>query len=130
MNYIAFIHKDKKSGYGVSFPDFPGCVTVGDTLDEAHQAAAEALAFHIEGIQEDGEAIPAPSSLETALSSDLAEDHQAVIVVQAKLAMKPKRVNVMMDSDLLRRIDAITNNRSAFLSQAARNELARTPSQR
>lgn len=128
MNYIAFIHKDKKSGYGVSFPDFPGCVTVGATLDEAHLAAAEALAFHIEGMQEDGETIPAPSSLEVTLTSDLAEDHQAVIVVQAKLAMKPKRVNVMMDSDLLHRIDAITNNRSAFLSQAARNELARLPS--
>lgn len=130
MNYIAFIHKDKKSGYGVSFPDFLGCITVGDTLDAAHEAAAEALALHIEGMQEDGDAIPAPSSLEAALASDLAEGHQAVIVVQAKLAVKPKRVNVMMDSDLLHRIDAVTNNRSAFLSQAARNELARQHSNR
>lgn len=130
MHYIAFIHKEKKSGYGVSFPDFLGCVTVGDTLDEAHAAASEALALHIEGMLEDGDAIPTPSSLETALSSDLAADHQAVIVVQATLPVKPKRVNVMMDSDLLHRIDAVTNNRSAFLSQAARNELARQNSAR
>lgn len=125
MNYIAFIHKEKKSGYGVSFPDFPGCTTVGDTLDAAHKLATEVLAFHIEGMQEDGESIPEPSSLEKALASDLAEGHQAVIVVQAKLAVKPKRVNVMMDSDLLHKIDAVASNRSAFLSQAARNELER-----
>ena len=125
MNYIAFIHKEKKSGYGVSFQDFPGCATVGDTLDDAHKLAAEVLAFHIAGMQEDGDPIPAPSSLEKVLASDLAEDHVAVIVVPVKLATKPKRVNVMMDSGLLRQIDEVTNNRSAFLAQAARNELAR-----
>ncbi|MBL0942631.1 MAG: type II toxin-antitoxin system HicB family antitoxin, partial [Alphaproteobacteria bacterium] len=35
MNYIALIHKDKNSDFGVSFPDFPGCITAGKTLDEA-----------------------------------------------------------------------------------------------
>ena len=35
MNYIALIHKDARSDYGVSFPDFPGCITAGKTLDEA-----------------------------------------------------------------------------------------------
>ena len=33
--YIALIHKEPNSDYGVSFPDLPGCVTAGTTIDEA-----------------------------------------------------------------------------------------------
>jgi predicted RNase H-like HicB family nuclease len=62
--YIALIHKDPNSDYGVSFPDFPGCVTAGATLDEARKMGEEALALHIEGMVEDGDAIPEQSSLE------------------------------------------------------------------
>ena len=58
----ALIHKDAGSDYGVSFPDFPGCATAGGDLDEA--PAEEALAFHVGGLIEDGEALPEPSSLE------------------------------------------------------------------
>ena len=41
--YIALIRKDPDSDYGVDFPDFPGCVTAGSTLDEARSMADEAL---------------------------------------------------------------------------------------
>jgi len=41
--YIALIHKEPKSDFGVSFPDFPGCVSAGSTLEEAASLAAEAL---------------------------------------------------------------------------------------
>ena len=44
-HYIALIHKDGDSCYGVSFPDVAGVITAGDTLDEALTGAAEALAF-------------------------------------------------------------------------------------
>ncbi len=60
--YIAVVHKEPDSDYGVSFPDFPGCIAAGTTLDEARQGAEEALAFHVAGITEDGEALPEPSS--------------------------------------------------------------------
>jgi len=60
-NYTAVIHKEKNSDYGVSFPDFPGCVTAGSTLEEVKNMASEALEFHIEGMTEDGELIPEPS---------------------------------------------------------------------
>jgi predicted RNase H-like HicB family nuclease len=43
--YIALIHKDPDSDFGVSFPDFPGCVTADATLEEARALAAEALAL-------------------------------------------------------------------------------------
>ncbi len=61
--YIALIHKDADSDFGVSFPDLPGCVTAGASLDEARDMAAEALAFHLEGLVADGEPVPAPSTL-------------------------------------------------------------------
>jgi len=47
-HYIALIHKDADSGYGVSFPDVPGVTAVADTLDEALREGAGALAFAFE----------------------------------------------------------------------------------
>jgi antitoxin HicB len=47
--YIALIHKESDSCYGVSFPDIPGVITGGDTVDEAVQQAAEVLQFAAEG---------------------------------------------------------------------------------
>ncbi len=53
MEYIAYLHKDKKSDYGVSFPDFPGCITAGTRLEEARRMAAEALSLHIAGMRQE-----------------------------------------------------------------------------
>ena len=44
--YVALVHKDARTSYGVSFPDVPGCVSAGDTMQEALANAAEALAGH------------------------------------------------------------------------------------
>ena len=75
-DYVALIHKQPTSDFGVSFLDFPGCVTAGTTLAEARRHAAEALALHIDGMIEDGEAIPEPSSLEDLMTA--AEGYAAV----------------------------------------------------
>ncbi len=56
--YTALIHKEPESDYGVSFPDFPGCVTARPDLDKARGIAEEALAFHIERMTEDVAIIP------------------------------------------------------------------------
>ena len=69
MEYIAYLHKDTKSDFGVSFPDFPGCITAGKTPGEARQLAGEALALHTRGMSEDGEHIPAQTRPD-ALASD------------------------------------------------------------
>ena len=58
--YIALVHKDEGTSYGVSFPDVPGCVSAGDTLDEALENAAEALAGHLALMRADGEPEPQP----------------------------------------------------------------------
>jgi predicted RNase H-like HicB family nuclease len=65
MNYIAIIHKDADSDFGVSFPDFPGYITAGRTLDEAKDMAREALTGHI---HKAGEPIPDPSPLDEVMS--------------------------------------------------------------
>ena len=57
MRYVSFIHRDE-AGFGVSFPDFPGCVSVGATIDDAVRQGSEALAFHVEGLVDSGEVIP------------------------------------------------------------------------
>jgi predicted RNase H-like HicB family nuclease len=68
-HYIALIHKDADSDYGVSFPDLPGLISAGTDLDEARTMAAEALALHLEGLAEDGFAPPEPSSLAQILAN-------------------------------------------------------------
>jgi len=78
--YIGLIHKETGSDYGVSFPDFPGCVTVGVTLDEARREAVEVLALHIDGMIEDGEAIPEPASLEAVMAQSETRDAVAFLV--------------------------------------------------
>lgn len=121
--YIGIVHKEKTSDYGVSFPDFPGCISVGSTPDELQWNAQEALRLHIEGLLEDGEAIPAPMSLEKAKKHKWAKGSQAFIFVSAPTPSKPVRVNVMLDSAVLAQIERVSKNRSEFLNQAAREKL-------
>jgi predicted RNase H-like HicB family nuclease len=131
-NYIALIHKDADSDYGVSFPDFPGVVTAGKTLDEARAMAEEALALHIEGLV--GEAIPEPSSLETVMADRKAHDASAILVVAAKTDVsKAVRINVTLPQDVLEKIDRYAEahgfSRSGFLAQAAKHEMEREPAE-
>lgn len=81
--YIALLHKEPNSDWGVSFPDFPGCVSAAATLDEARALAAEALQFHAEGMAEDGEALPQPSSLQEVMAERMNRDAVAFLVPRA-----------------------------------------------
>jgi predicted RNase H-like HicB family nuclease len=62
--YIALVHKDEGTSYGVSFPDVPGCIAAGDTFEEAIADGAEALALHFALMKADGDAIPEPRSFD------------------------------------------------------------------
>ena len=65
VQYIALIHKDRDSCYGVSFPDVPGVFTAGDTIDEAIQKASEVLAFAAEDWSDlAGEDFPAARTID------------------------------------------------------------------
>ena len=125
--YIALIHKDADSDYGVHFPDLPGLATAGATLDEARAFAEEALALHLEGMAEDGESLPEPSSLETIMA-DPANRGGVAILVRADVKTRAVRVNITLPEDALREIDAYAAahgfSRSGFLVRAARREMA------
>lgn len=62
--YIALVHKDKGTSYGVSFPDLPGCISAGDTFEEAIDNASQALAGHLAVMAADHDPIPNARSLE------------------------------------------------------------------
>jgi len=124
-HYIALIHKDAQSDYGVSFPDLPGVVTAGIDLDDARRMAEEALALHVEGMIEDGNAMPEPSTLEHVMSDPENRSGVAILVSVKTDAPKTVRVNVTLPEDVLEKIDSYAEahgyTRSGFLVQAAKS---------
>jgi len=125
--FIALIHKEPKSDFGVSFPDLPGCTSAGRTLDEARASAAEALALHLEGMTEDGIELPKPTSLDLIMKDRANRDAVAFLVEAAAPRTHSVRVNITLPSDVLQSIDAFAEveglTRSGFLARAARREL-------
>jgi predicted RNase H-like HicB family nuclease len=61
--YIAIVHKDLDSSYGLTFPDAPGCFSAADDMDDLFANAAEALALWTEAMVADRQEIPAPRDL-------------------------------------------------------------------
>ena len=126
-HYIALIHKDAGGDYGVSFPDLPGCISAGSSLDEARAMAVEALALHVAGMTEDDEAVPEPSSLEAVMSDPENRDGVAILVPLADAMAKAIRVNITLPEPDLHQIDAYAEahglTRSGFLLTAARKVL-------
>lgn len=127
-NYIALIHKESNSDFGVSFPDFPGCVTAGKTIDEAKDMAQEALSGHIKIMTEFKEKIPEPSNLDKIVSSPDSSDVVAFFIVTIKDKKSKKvRVNITMPEEDLNQIDTFAKQhgmtRSAFLLKAAQETI-------
>lgn len=125
MHVVALIHHEGDA-FGVSFPDFPGCITVANTLDTAVAKAGEVLAFHAEGLAQDGP-LPRPRSL-SELNSDpafLSDKKDALLVlVSYDPPSRAVRINVTVEDSLLARIDraaeAIGETRSRYLATSAR----------
>ena len=126
--YALIHHED--GVFGVSFPDFPGCIATGRSEDDAIRRGGEALAFHVAGMIADGDPIPLVRRL-----SDLRNDptfrgdaEGAVIaMVPIDLPGRAVRLNISMDETLVEAIDraakASGQSRSAFLAEAARRRL-------
>jgi predicted RNase H-like HicB family nuclease len=125
-SYIALLRKDADSDYGVDFPDFPGCITAGRTLDEARSMAAEALELHVAGMREDREPIPQPSTLDAIMSDPANREAVAFLVDATTRPSRAVRVNVMLPEEVVEAIDRKTTNRSRFLTEAARAKLHET----
>ena len=125
--YIATLHEEN-GVIGVSFPDFPGCVTTAGDLRSAIERGAQALALHIEGMIEDGEPLPDPRTVER-LSAVEPEwmDEATLALIDVEVPGKALRINISLDEALLARIDKAAasagQTRSGFLASAARERI-------
>jgi predicted RNase H-like HicB family nuclease len=81
--YVAIIHRKPHEGYSVSFPDVPGCVSGGNTVDEAMRAAGKALSLHLTGLHEAGEAPPVARDFAAVIMSTDSKGALAFILIQA-----------------------------------------------
>jgi predicted RNase H-like HicB family nuclease len=62
MKY-AVLYEKTATGYSAHVPDLPGCVAAGDTIEETEQLMREAIEMHLEGMKEDGDPVPEPSTV-------------------------------------------------------------------
>lgn len=136
--YIAAMEASPEGGFGVYFPDLPGCVSAGETEAEARAGAAEALALHLEGMAEDGEALPRPTAYDAFDADSFPEGFLYLFVVNAETKARSApmmvRINVMLAEPLVERIGRAAGkthrgNRSSWLSDAARDFLAKQMTQ-
>ncbi len=133
--YTACIEGDDKPGFSVFFPDLPGCISGGDTVQEAANQAAEALSLHIEGMVADGQPLPDPSGPDAPLPDWLDVNDPddppsrivARVLVPVEMPGRAVRANITMDEGLLARLDAAASargtSRSSYIAQAVRAQL-------
>ena len=145
MYYTATLtpYEDDSGRYGVTFVDLPGCVSVGENLDDALRMAAEALSLHVGSMLEDGDPIPRPSTPEEAavLDARMCEEedipdmpgtlHQYVHfepLVQTKEAA-PVRLSISLKKPIVDNIDAMAEEmgltRSGLIAVATRDYINR-----
>src|SRR6266581_111163 len=126
---IALIH-GSPGNYGISFPDFPGCISGGTTIDEALRRGREALVFHIEGMEAVGEPLPKVRELEEIRADpEYNEDLQDAVIAAADIDVPTRalRVNISIDERLLERADkaaeAAGETRSGYIAGALKQRL-------
>jgi predicted RNase H-like HicB family nuclease len=123
--YHAVVHKDEGSAFGVHFPDLPGCFSAADAVDDVIPNAIEALSLWFE---DEAEVEPRPvEAIRGAAADDLAGGAFLIMVPWIGRTSKPARVNISIDRSMLDAIDKAAAmrrlTRSAFLAEAARNEI-------
>ena len=64
MKYLIIV-EETGTGYSAYSPDLPGCVSTGDTRAEVEEAMHDAIAFHLDGLREEGQQVPSPTSYST-----------------------------------------------------------------
>ncbi|WP_416797376.1 type II toxin-antitoxin system HicB family antitoxin [Ciceribacter azotifigens] len=129
-HYIAIVHKEPESAFGISFPDLPNVYSAADAEDDLIHNAVEALRLWAED-----EVLPSPTPVERLISR---ADVHAALTAGAFLIRVPLieddarvvRANVTFEAGTLRAIDEAAAKRgltrSAFLASCARREIEAT----
>ena len=130
MARVVMLVHEEKGAFGASFPDVPGCTTVARNLDALVAKASDVLAFHIEGLVEDG--LPGPTfrslnDLRIDPAFREAATDAAILLLDYDSPGRTVRVNITLDESMLHRIDraaeAAGESRSGFLVSAAKRRL-------
>lgn len=123
--FYALVHKDQDSAFGLSFPDLPGCFSAADSEADVLENACEALDLWFE----DAEDVEPRSvdQIREAVQDELAAGAFLMAVPRVSASGKLTRINVSMDRGMVAAIDSAAAlrklTRSAFLAEAARNEI-------
>ena len=125
VHYVAIIERAAE-GFGVYFPDVPGCTSAGATPQEAATNAEAALEGHLTLALEHHEALPAASDID-GLPRDPEVDEVARVLVRFDVPERSVRVNITLPEDLLQVIDRYAKGhgftRSGLLAQAVREHI-------
>ncbi len=126
MQYVALFQEEKR-GYSAEFPDFPGCVTCGDTLDEAVDHAHEALAAFVEDMAEQGRELPEPTPKKSLLALDEYAGRRAINIEVNGDGSDFVTFELVMHAHLLQRIEKYSKRHGVspadFLAVAAREAI-------
>ncbi|MBF0141810.1 MAG: type II toxin-antitoxin system HicB family antitoxin [Magnetococcales bacterium] len=130
-HYAAVMYRGG-DGYGVVFPDIPGCTTHGDSIHDAAMHADDALTGHIALMVRDGDPLPDPTPLdrlaEVMLDPEPGEPEVTRFLVRVEIPARWIRINLSMAENLVTQIDQaakrIGMTRSGFLAEGARRMMA------
>jgi predicted RNase H-like HicB family nuclease len=126
--YYPAIIERAAEGFGVFFPDLPGCTSTGATLQDAVRNAETALQAHIDLAAEHGDVVPEPSELDV-IAADPGVVEAARVLVRADVPGRSVRVNITLPEDLLAAVDRYAartgHTRSGLLAQAVRERMDR-----
>jgi predicted RNase H-like HicB family nuclease len=87
--YPALFHKAEEGGYWISFPNFPECLTQGETMYEAYNMAVDALGLCLTDMEREHIAFPEPSDV----SSISIEDETTIVIIEFDMLAYKKRTN-------------------------------------
>lgn len=124
--YYPAIVERGADGFGVHFPDLPGCTSAGDTLQEAARNAEAALQGHAEVSADHGEELPPPSLLDD-VAAEAGVNEAARLLVRVELPERAVQVSITLPEDLLAAVDRYAQRmgytRSGLLAQTVRERL-------
>lgn len=125
--FPAIFEPGEVAGYTVTFPDLPGCITEGDTVEDAFAMAKEALELHVYGMEEDHDTIPTPARLgpETIPPGAIVAVVEAWMpVIRSKIANQSIKKNLTVPKWLADEADRAGINYSQVLQEALKSRLS------
>lgn len=107
MHYPILIRKNRRT-FGVSVPDLPGCISAGKSVEDAIAMAREAIELHLQGLIEDGQVPPAPTTIDDLQADpEHASGVWAIVTLDPNaLSSRPRKVLTSLPETLVVAMDA------------------------